>query len=620
MDRDSDVRGTLIKCTDQCFSKGTDYRGLAETYSKQPDSSHQYLTQLYQFLYSVGKLESPIVTLMDGKCYGSAACFALLSHFPMTTANTNVCFPETGFGFVPTGGASYFLSRMPDHIGLYLALTGTRLVGADLCHLGLAEDHTESSVSLDAQFALSINSMPERIGTRRMFGDQWALHREAKVMNPYVDMVGDLLEIKNRINAGSPKEHWLKQRENARMVIADVIYRRKLEELANEDGVKQYRGFRGQPIINHLLNFEAQALSTSIESSVKTNFSLEKYRGAILRCFSAATLEELFNRLRDESSHGLKDWADFTLQQIESRSPLATAVTFKLVTEATNLQWYECLQHEFSAAANLASHPDFLEGVRKRLGANTQPQWQIKYPVPASLIAQICEPRPLALNAKHNELLPTRQYFRKVPSSPRLWLNELSTNLPYLREDYDFDVKTFLNELDVDLRVAEITPELVRRLLFNYYTVDANIAKEIRRIQASSRDPISVQVFVRQRVAAIQKFFSSPEAQTRILELLEQGFRASFSEHMDTVSSKSEEAQRLAKNTFFKELKEFLVEQRFVMTQEKQVANLMKLSLENELKLPMKFPKDNSKSFIQELSAKLREPAPILDFYSILDY
>lgn len=613
------MRGTLIKCQDKCFSKGTDYWGLAHTYSKGLDSSHQYLTQLYQFLYSVGKLESPIVALMDGKCYGSAACFALLSHFPTTTPNTNVCFPETGFGFVPTGGASYFLSRMPDHIGLYLALTGTRLLGADLCHLGLAENHMESNVSQDDQFAASINSMPERLGTRRMFGDQWLLHREAKIMGPYVEMVGDLLEIKNRINGGDPKEHWLKQRENTRMVIADVLYRRKLEEQANEDGVRQYRGFKGQTIVNHLVNFEAQCVST-MQHTVKSNFSLEKYRGAILRCFSAPTLDELFSRLREESVHGLKDWADFTLQQIQSRSPLATAVTFKLVTEAAQLQWYECLQREFSAAANLASHPDFHEGVRKRLGGNVQPEWTVKYPVQPSLIARVCKPRPLSLGAKHNELLPTRDYFRRVPSSPRLWLNELSTNIPYLREDHEFDVKTFLNGMDVDLRTADITPGLVRRLLFTYYTVEKGIEKEVKRIQGSSSDPISVKMFVRQREAAIQKFFSAPEAQTCILELLKQGFRASFSERLDTVTSKSEDAQRLTKNSFLKELKEFLVEKRFIRSQDQQVADNMKMILETKLALPMKFPKDNNKSFLQELTGKLRDPAPLLDFYSILDY
>ncbi len=35
--------------------------------------------------------------------------------------------PETGIGFVPDIGASYFLSRCPGEIGMYLALTGARI-------------------------------------------------------------------------------------------------------------------------------------------------------------------------------------------------------------------------------------------------------------------------------------------------------------------------------------------------------------------------------------------------------------------------------------------------------------------------------------------------------------
>ncbi len=46
--------------------------------------------------------------------------------------------PETGIGFFPDIGATWFLSRCPGRIGLYLALTGARLRAADMRHAGLA--------------------------------------------------------------------------------------------------------------------------------------------------------------------------------------------------------------------------------------------------------------------------------------------------------------------------------------------------------------------------------------------------------------------------------------------------------------------------------------------------
>ena len=38
--------------------------------------------------------------------------------------------PETGIGFFPDVGGSYFLPRLPAHLGFFLGLTGTGLVVA----------------------------------------------------------------------------------------------------------------------------------------------------------------------------------------------------------------------------------------------------------------------------------------------------------------------------------------------------------------------------------------------------------------------------------------------------------------------------------------------------------
>jgi enoyl-CoA hydratase len=45
--------------------------------------------------------------------------------------------PETGIGFIPDVGSSYFLSRCPDQMGLYLGLTGTRIGLDDALAVGL---------------------------------------------------------------------------------------------------------------------------------------------------------------------------------------------------------------------------------------------------------------------------------------------------------------------------------------------------------------------------------------------------------------------------------------------------------------------------------------------------
>lgn len=52
--------------------------------------------------------------------------------------------PETALGLFPDVGGTYFLSRLKNNLGMFLALTGYRLKGADVYHAGLATHYTNS--------------------------------------------------------------------------------------------------------------------------------------------------------------------------------------------------------------------------------------------------------------------------------------------------------------------------------------------------------------------------------------------------------------------------------------------------------------------------------------------
>ena len=57
---------------------------------------------------------------------------ACLSHH--FCCRTVCAMPECVIGFVPDIGSSYFLNRLPDTIGVYMALTGKRIRGEDSEH------------------------------------------------------------------------------------------------------------------------------------------------------------------------------------------------------------------------------------------------------------------------------------------------------------------------------------------------------------------------------------------------------------------------------------------------------------------------------------------------------
>ncbi|KFD56123.1 hypothetical protein M513_02901 [Trichuris suis] len=60
------------------------------------------------------------------------------SLFRVATRRTVFAMPETAIGFFPDVGGSYFLPRLAGNLGIFLALTGTRLTGRDVYEAGIA--------------------------------------------------------------------------------------------------------------------------------------------------------------------------------------------------------------------------------------------------------------------------------------------------------------------------------------------------------------------------------------------------------------------------------------------------------------------------------------------------
>jgi 3-hydroxyisobutyryl-CoA hydrolase len=76
---------------------------------------------------------------------GGASPFSVACKYSVATGRTIYAMPETAIGFFNDAGASYFLSRLPMNIGLYIGLTGARVKGYDMKNAGLATHFVESS-------------------------------------------------------------------------------------------------------------------------------------------------------------------------------------------------------------------------------------------------------------------------------------------------------------------------------------------------------------------------------------------------------------------------------------------------------------------------------------------
>jgi enoyl-CoA hydratase len=79
----------------------------------------------------------PTISLIDGPVMGSGVGITQYGTHRVAGEGYRFAMPETAIGLFPDVGAAWFLSRMPDAIGMYLALTGRSIGRADAYALGV---------------------------------------------------------------------------------------------------------------------------------------------------------------------------------------------------------------------------------------------------------------------------------------------------------------------------------------------------------------------------------------------------------------------------------------------------------------------------------------------------
>ncbi len=136
------------------FCAGGDIRMLAESGAADGRQAREFFHAEYRLNDLLFRHPKPILTVMDGITMGGGAGLALPSRYRLATERTTFAMPETGIGLFPDVGGGWHLSRMPGHLGLWLALTGARIRAADALLLGVATDYVESARLADLKAAV----------------------------------------------------------------------------------------------------------------------------------------------------------------------------------------------------------------------------------------------------------------------------------------------------------------------------------------------------------------------------------------------------------------------------------------------------------------------------------
>ena len=125
------------------FCAGGDIRMLAHSGAGDGAEARAFFHTEYQLNHLLFTYDTPVVAILDGVVMGGGVGISMPAHYRIATERTTFAMPETGIGLFPDVGGGWYLPRLPGKAGLWLALTGARIKGADCLRLGIATHFVE---------------------------------------------------------------------------------------------------------------------------------------------------------------------------------------------------------------------------------------------------------------------------------------------------------------------------------------------------------------------------------------------------------------------------------------------------------------------------------------------
>jgi len=127
----------IQSASEKVFSAGGDVREIVRLAAQDRDAARRAFKDEYALNWLHECFSKPTISLIDGAVMGSGVGITLFGTHRVAGERYKFAMPETAIGLFPDVGVAWTLSRMPQHIGMYLGLTGRTIGAADAYALGL---------------------------------------------------------------------------------------------------------------------------------------------------------------------------------------------------------------------------------------------------------------------------------------------------------------------------------------------------------------------------------------------------------------------------------------------------------------------------------------------------
>lgn len=130
----------------RAFCAGGDLRLTYErTLSKDPEIT-AFFRDEYHLNRTIFHYPKPYIAFLNGITMGGGVGISIHGSHRVATEELLFAMPETGIGFYPDVGGTYFLPRLPAFFGFYLGLTGDKIKSDDCMALGLTHHKVASDL------------------------------------------------------------------------------------------------------------------------------------------------------------------------------------------------------------------------------------------------------------------------------------------------------------------------------------------------------------------------------------------------------------------------------------------------------------------------------------------
>lgn len=148
---------------EKAFCAGGDIRSIYDArMAGKTDGLGVFFREEYLLNAQIKAYPKPYIALINGIVMGGGVGVSVHGSHRIGTERTLFSMPETGIGFFPDVGGTYFLPRMPKQTGVYCALSAGRLKQADALSTGVLthaiEERSLDDVAVALETAEDINT------------------------------------------------------------------------------------------------------------------------------------------------------------------------------------------------------------------------------------------------------------------------------------------------------------------------------------------------------------------------------------------------------------------------------------------------------------------------------